>query len=425
MGSLTQSSSFDVNKVAIIGAGPTGIAAAKYLIAQGICDITIFEQQDHVSGIWHYYGLAAGTCPVPQQDPHHPPDTPLQWDSTSAPIFISPMYENLHANIPKEVMQFSDQPFPENAKLFPERPMIEDYLVKYSEDVKPLIRFCQRVERVSLKRQDDRDKWEVETKSTMTGNDTARQVFDAVVVANGHYSTPFMPDMRNMKECRKPAFLSVRHPTPPGRLHHCGCEEMAEIEEFLVEEKGVLFRDGRIERDVDAVVFCTGFLYSYPFLRDLDHKLITTGRGVHGLYQHVFDIRHPTLVFPGLNMKAAPWPLAESQAALFAAVWSNDIKLPSQEFMEAWSTELEKQKGEAFHTFGPNGDGLYINRLHDLAMTAKRPGKEPPHWDHELMWQRSVFLDAKVKFEQLGCKARTMEEVGFYYKPDNTQTSTV
>ncbi|KAL3589094.1 monooxygenase [Fusarium poae] len=132
---------------------------------------------------------------------------------------------------------------------------------------------------------------------------------------------------------------------------------MAEIEEFLVEEKGVLFRDGRRETDVDAIVFCTGFPYSYPFLRDLDHKLITTGRGVHGLYQHVFHIRHPTLVFPGLNMKAAPWPLAESQAALFAAVWSNNIKLPSQAFMEAWSMELETQTGGALHMFGPDGDG--------------------------------------------------------------------
>jgi len=461
MGSLTQPLSFDINKVAVIGAGPAGIAAVKYLTAQGIQDITIFEQQDHVGGIWRYYGFAPGTCPVPQEDPHCPPDEPLLWDSTSVPIFTSPMYENLHANIPKEVMNFSDQPFPDDAKLFPERSMIEDYLIKYAEDVKPLIRFCQRVERVSLKQQDGRDKWKVEARSTMNDHDITTSVFDAVVVANGHYSTPYVPYMRNIKEfndaypgvithskqyrtpytfknrkvvvigngpsgldialqinqeCRKPCLLSVRHPTPPDRLAHSGCEETAEIEEFLVDKKGIRFKDGRIETDIDAVVFCTGFLYSYPFLQDLDHKLVTTGRGVHGLYQHVFDIRHPTLVFPGLNMKAAPWPLVESQAALFSAVWSNDIELPSREVMEAWALALEKQEGEALHVFGPNGDGTYINKLHDWVMTAKRLGKEPPFWNDELMWQRSVFLDAKAKFEQLGCRARTLEEVGFYYK---------
>jgi hypothetical protein len=122
-------------------------------------------------------------------------------------------------------------------------------------------------------------------------------------------------------------------------------------------------------------------------------------------------------------MKAAPWPLVESQAALFAAVWSNNLELPSREVMEAWSLALGKQEGETLHVFSPNGDGIYINKLHDWVMTAKRPGKEPPYWNNELMWQRSVFLDAKVKFEQLGCKARTLEEVGFHYTPDFQKTT--
>ncbi|KAJ4249494.1 monooxygenase [Fusarium torreyae] len=462
MGSLTQPSSFDVNKVAIIGAGPTGIASAKYLIAQGFQDVTIFEQQDHVGGIWNYSGLAPGTCPVPQEDPYCPPDEPIRWNSTAAPIFTSPMYENLHANIPKEVMNFSSQGFPEHAKLFPERTMIQDYLIKYAEDVKHLIRFCQRVNRVTLRLQGGRDRWEVEVQSTINGDSITTRIFDAVVVANGHYSTPYIPDMKNLREfneaypgvithskqyrtphpfrdskvvvigngpsgldialqinqeCRKPAILSVRHPTSPDRLAHSGCEEAAEVDEFLVEEKGVRFKDGRVETDVDAIVFCTGFLLSFPFLQGLDRKLTTTGQGVHGLYQHVFYIQHPTLVFPGLNMKAAPWPLSESQAALISAVWSNNVELPAHEAMEAWSQALEKQEGDALHVFGPNEDGHYINKLHDWVMTAKRPGKEPPYWNDELMWQRSIFLEAKARFEQLGCKAQTLEEIGFHYEP--------
>jgi hypothetical protein len=50
-------------------------------------------------------------------------------------------------------------------------------------------------------------------------------------------------------------------------------------------------------------------------------------------------------------------------------------------------------------------------------MTAKRPGKEPPYWNDELMWQRSVFLEAKARFEKLGCKAQTFEEIGMRYEP--------
>ncbi|KAF4972950.1 hypothetical protein FZEAL_9466 [Fusarium zealandicum] len=459
MGSYSRAS-FDVHRIAIIGAGPTGLAAAKYLRAQGAFgEIVIFEQQDQVGGIWNYSDLAPGTCPVPQEDPFCPPDEPIRWCSSAAPIFTSPMYEKLHANLPKDVMKFTGHEFPDSAKLYPERSMIFDYLLKYAEDVKPLIRFCQRIDRVSLKPQQGRDRWEVQAQSTANG-DITTSVFDAVVVANGHYSTPFIPDMKNLKafneeypgvithskqyrtphpfrdqkvvvigngpsgldialqinqECRKPAILSVRHPTPPDRLAHSGCEEAAEIDEFLVEEKGLRFKDGRVETDVDAIVFCTGFLFGFPFLPDLSRKLSTTGRGVHGLYKHVFYIEHPTLVFPGLNMKAAPWPLCEAHAALYSAVWSNNLELPSRGVMKAWSDALEAMEGDALHVFEPQGDGHYINELHDWVMTAKRPGKEPPHWDDELMWQRSVFLDAKAQFEKLGCKAQTLEEIGFYY----------
>jgi cation diffusion facilitator CzcD-associated flavoprotein CzcO len=359
-------------------------------------------------------------------------------------------------------MRFSCQKFPEDSRLFPERYMIEDYLVKYAQDVRHLVHFSKRVNRVSLTPRDGVDNWEVETEDTITG-DLAKDTFDAVVVANGHYSTPYLPNIKHIKEfneaypgvithskqyrtpytfsdqkvvvvgngpsgldialqinqhCIKPARMSVRHPTSPERLAHAGCKEVAEIEEFLIEEKGVRLKDGRVESDVGAVVFCTGFLCSLPFLDDdLQHKLITSGRGVNGLYQHIFCIEHPTLVFPSLNMKAAPWPLSESQAAVISAIWSNNLQLPPREEMETWSKKLLQEQGDALHVFKPLGDGHYINALHDWVMTADKPAKEPPRWDDELMWQRSIFLEAKTRFEKTGCTAQTLEELGYHYKP--------
>ncbi|KAI5461231.1 hypothetical protein BGZ63DRAFT_414055 [Mariannaea sp. PMI_226] len=461
MGSF-QPAAFDVKKVAIIGAGPAGLAAAKYLIAQdAFKDIVVFEQQDQVGGIWNYTGLASASCPAPQESPFCPPDQPIRLRADVAPTFTSPMYENLHANIPLDVMRFSCQKFPEDARLFPERTMIQDYLVKYAQEVRGLVRFCQRINLVSLTPRDGVDKWEVESESTVTGSIT-KETFDAVVVANGHYSTPFIPNIKNLKEfnntypgicthskqyrtphpfaskkvvvvgngpsgldialqinqeCRKPALMSVRHPTPAERLAHTGCEEVAEIDEFLIEGRGVRFKDGRVETNIDAIVFCTGFLYSLPFLADdLKKKFITTGRGVSGLYQHLFSIQHPTLAFPALNMKAAPWPLSESQAAAFSAVWSNNIKLPPKAEMEMWNRKLLQEEGDAMHVFKPLDDGHYINEFHDWVMSTKQPAKEPPRWDDELMWQRAIFLAAKAKFEQMGCTALTLEELGFRYR---------
>ena len=118
-------------------------------------------------------------------------------------------------------------------------------------------------------------------------------------------------------------------------------------------------------------------------------------------------------------MKSVPWPLAESQAALFSAVWANDLELPSDDEMWRWSRELEKRQGEALHVYPAVGDdGKHINELYDWVKTAKRVGKEPPRWDGELFWERSICFEAKIKFEDDGCRAKTLDELGFHYEPD-------
>lgn len=462
MGSLAVKG-FNVKKVAIIGAGPCGLSAAKYLRAQGSFEkITIFEQQDEVGGIWNYNPLKPGPYPAPQEDPFFPPDKPIQQRPEATPVFPSPMYEKLHANIPGTLMKFSDKAFPQDAWIFPSRETIQQYLVEYAEELRELIRFCRQVTRVSLRPQDGHDEWEVEAQSTVA-NESTKETFDAVVVTNGHYSVPYIPNTTNIREfqnafsealshskhyrtpdpfkdkkvvivgngpsgidialqinsvCKQPGLLSVRHPTPAERLAYIGCEEVAEIDEFLVGQRGIRFKDGRVETDIDAVVFCTGFLFNYSFLPDLEHEMITVGRGVHGLYKHLFSIEHPTLVFPGLNMKAIPWPLSEAQAALFSVVWSNNLPLPPREAMKDWSKALYEKCGEALHIFDPLEDGLYLNELHRWVQKAAHLGKEPPYWNDELLWQRTIYGEAKLLFELQGCKARSLEELGLHYDPE-------
>ncbi|KAM0257418.1 hypothetical protein ACHAQJ_004364 [Trichoderma viride] len=455
---------FRVNKVAIIGAGPAGLAAARYLKAQGaVVSITIFEQQDEVGGVWYYSGLVPKEVPVPQQDPFWGPEPSIWPEGAPAPVFPSPMYERLHANIPGCLMGFHDRAFPKDAWVFPKREEIQDYLVQYAEDLRHLIKFRHQVTQVNLETQDGRDQWRLEASSTLNDGQVVRETYDAVVIANGHYSVPFIPSIKKLEEFNKAhpsiithskqyrkndhyrgkkvvvvgngpsgldlalqinevaarTLMSVRHATSPDKISHIGCEEVPEIVEFLPDQRGVLFQDGSIEKDIDYIVFCTGFLFGYPFLSNLNRKIITSGRGVHGLYQHLFLIQHPTLVFPALNMKSVPWPLAESQAAVFSAVWSNNLELPPDDEMEKWSNELEERQGESLHVYPALGDdGKYINEFYDWAKQATHIGKEPPHWDGELFWQRNISAEAKIKFEEDGCKAKTLAELGFHYKPD-------
>lgn len=53
MGSIVGTAPFAVKRVCVIGAGPTGLAAAKYLVAEDAFDkIDVFEQQSEAGGVW-------------------------------------------------------------------------------------------------------------------------------------------------------------------------------------------------------------------------------------------------------------------------------------------------------------------------------------------------------------------------------------
>lgn len=100
MGSV-DSGTFDVKKIAIIGAGPCGLSAAKYLVAQQAFDsVVVFEQNPEVGGVWYYSRKPTSSQHVPQVSPFCPPDAPVKGPDSDAPVFASPMYELLNTNIP-------------------------------------------------------------------------------------------------------------------------------------------------------------------------------------------------------------------------------------------------------------------------------------------------------------------------------------
>ncbi|TPX09648.1 uncharacterized protein E0L32_009121 [Thyridium curvatum] len=462
MGSV-EPQSFNVKRVAVIGAGPCGLSAAKYLVAQGAFDkIVIFEKQSEVAGVWLYSDRPTETLHIPQENAFCPPDPPITSNPPGEPpVFPTPMYGLLHTNIPKRLMQFQDQDFEKDSLIFPAREDVEAYLIKYSQDVRHLIRFSTQVNDVLLQNVDAADQWEVFSESLVSGERTT-ETFDAVVVASGHYSVPFLPNVKNIREfskahpsvithaklyrhpeqyrdqkvvvvgnaasgldiatqisrlAAKPTLLSARHPTPPENLAHSGCEEVPVIEEFLVAERGVRFSDGRIERDLDAVIYCTGYLYTLPFLENLKPQPVTTGRRIHGIYKDLIHIEHPTLAFPGLPMKVVPLPFSESQAAIFSRVWANELQLPPADEMRRWEEDAVSSRKEGPHVYPKGGDADYINETHAWLKRASSKGKEPPLWDEELCWERTIYAEAKLKFEQTGRTAMSLGELGFHYTP--------
>jgi Flavin-binding monooxygenase-like len=77
---------------------------------------------------------------------------------------------------------------------------------------------------------------------------------------------------------------------------HPHIDNRSEISEFDPETGRITFADGSTAEDVDAVLFATGFEFSFPFLPDVK----PANRRIPGLYQHVFKIDNPSLAFIGM-----------------------------------------------------------------------------------------------------------------------------
>ncbi|KAI0977502.1 hypothetical protein F4678DRAFT_17149 [Xylaria arbuscula] len=548
---------FNIHRIAIVGAGPSGLAAAKHLLAEGFSSsqIDIFEQQADVGGVWNYSPVTASEPPrVPQTDAHTTPDTPIYPDAAGEeerdeyedyefdsdeeastapgsgacslpavssrkekkpPLFPNPMYDDLHTNIPHTLMKYSDLGFTTDGKgkgtndgceIFPTRQVVQEYILHYARDVRHLVCFSTQVTNISLQTAlpeassggefQIKDKWTVRSTNLLT--DVSRvENYDAVVVASGHYSTPYIPSIPEISAfadahpgtishskaydkasafagkrvvivgsgpsgldiasqisavCASPLIISARSPIPDDMEKHIGVGDkvrvVGQIKRFLVNEKGIEVSSAptspdteaegeeNTERilDVDAILFCTGYLYTFPFFSESSlpsstPPLITDGRRVHGIARHFIHTYHPTLVFPGLPIKIIPFPLSEAQAAVFSRLWGNRLPLPSHEELQNWEREDEQGKGpegervprKSFHVFPKGGDARYINALHDWALRAREDkkgakGKEPPFWGDEELWQRSIYAQAKIRFEETGCRAKTLEELGFVHE---------
>ncbi|CAM9184592.1 unnamed protein product [Choristocarpus tenellus] len=101
---------------------------------------------------------------------------------------------------------------------------------------------------------------------------------------------------------------------------------------------GVKFEDGTFA-EVDTVIWCTGYDYSFPFLEGSGLMDNPVSECVSPLYKQIFHTRHPSLGFIGLPQSVVPFPLFEMQAQLFAAVVSGTAQLPDRAGRERWSQE--------------------------------------------------------------------------------------
>ncbi|KAJ5104651.1 hypothetical protein NUU61_001998 [Penicillium alfredii] len=460
-----------VRRVAIIGAGPSGLAAGKYLLAEKCFDkIEVFEQRSSVGGVWNHTPSSSntkGATTVPQTNPHEPVEKPI-WINQTEATFVSPLYDHLETNIPKELMRFSENPFPSDVQLFPKHQTVKQYLEEYAEDVKHLIQFERQVVDVKLK-DPDLSTWDLTTKDLHTGAEITH-IYDAVVVASGHYTVPYLPHIPGIEawDASYPGVIShskfydsseifrgkkvvvvgnsasgldigsqinevskgnllvsqrsesyLAASAPEDKII---CPEIVEFLPATSHDRGIRFADNHIEEQVDAIVFCTGYFYSYPFLSSLRPPVVTHGLRTMNVYQQMFYIDHPTLVFPVLTQRVIPFPMAENQAAVFSRVWSGRLSLPPYTDMRAWEESELATKGDekAFHLLQFPLDADYLNFLYDWAakaaprseLASNGNGKHGVYWGEHERWMRALFPSIRRAFVQKGDQRHSVKNIG-------------
>jgi thioredoxin reductase len=147
-------------KVCVIGAGPSGITAAKNLKDEGM-DVVVYDLGTEVGGNWVF----------------------------TEEVGHSSVFETTHIISSKTLSEYEDFPMPADYPDYPSHKHLASYFQNYAREFElyPLIQFktlvkhCERL-------QDG--KWNVTIEQN---NSETSSVFDTLVVCNGHHWLPRMP----------------------------------------------------------------------------------------------------------------------------------------------------------------------------------------------------------------------------------------
>ncbi|KAL1946294.1 hypothetical protein VTO73DRAFT_15421 [Trametes versicolor] len=362
--------------ICVIGAGPAGLAAVKIIkdspqYKAGLWTVTAFEARNRVGGIW---------LPAPATD-----DPPL-----------TPLYDSLTTNLPHPVMAYPSFSFPPGTALFPPASTVLTYLEAYTAhfELAPHIRLNTSI--ISTSRDGITGKWTVTTAHSSTQT-SETHAFDHLIVANGHYRTPRLPDTPGLTgwlDAHK-AFHAVRYRNPSdfgdartvlvvgagpsgqdlvtdllvsGRtVVHSSTgavrEDMRDgrlrvrgrVAQYLDPSAGrVLLEDGTEEAGIDCAILATGYKVEFPFLPadivrptlppsvpPLPQSLYNSTYHVFPLARHIFPLVDAntlppsSIAFIGLPVRVAPLPLLEAQVRAVLHVFAHPESLdPTQEAID-------------------------------------------------------------------------------------------
>ncbi|WWD21421.1 hypothetical protein CI109_105906 [Kwoniella shandongensis] len=502
-----------IKGVAIIGAGPSGVPAARQLRDAGL-DVTLIERQDKIGGLWNWQEETTGPLSVPTPVPSKGAFEPVLKGEEEGDAIVkdtdgkrrrafnppNPCYWNLTNNVPTKTLAFKDFPYPPNTPDSVPHWTLAGYIHDYWRhfNLQPLTRLNTRVEN-AYKRDDGL--WELTLRTLeIIGEDELKETFstetfDAIIVATGHYNAPLIPKIPGAAEWyqswpegilhsqgyRRPeaytdqtvlvigagtsgmdiardlathagkVLISSRidRSAPTGYQNFREAQRsrtadnnvpIGEIKAFRPPQQGQVLREGEIElvdgsviTGVDAVIFCTGYQYSFPFLRqyhrdagmqptDLE-PLVERGDQILNLYRDVFYIPDPTLAFLGVSVNTSAFSFFEYQSISIARVFAGKARLPTQLEQRAALAKVVGQKGPGKfrHFKGQEGEREYVRETVEwLNRDAEWSGAEKVE-GHTKEWLRESDQIAIKIAAKYGVDAGGLQDISGNADPSEKQ----
>lgn len=374
-----------LRRIGVIGAGAAGLITGQVLTSYGF-EVEIFEKNDHIGGVWKFKDDGV-------------------------------IYDSLRTNLPKEVMAFNMKE-PIEVEGQPRSYLghrdVQTYLERFAakHDLERLVRFGKEavvIEPVA-------GRWRV--KSRDSSGQSLSEEFDGMVICNGHFTLPSLPDPPGMREhfkgriahslqynevkatfgrpgqkvlvvgARSSATDTARELAALGATIFVSDRNFASNQENAFETasdrlallpaierftpEGVIFSNKYVLRDsIDCVLFCTGFQYDLPFLPK-DLVAVEEGKRVRPLHDQLFALHAPSLALLGLPFMIIPFLLFYYQALYVAQVFKGLIHLPPAIERERLLEDREavlKQEGHYathYHFLGGKWQFDYIRHIIDL-----------------------------------------------------------
>lgn len=380
-------------RIAIIGAGPSGLAQLRAFesaskAGQPIPEIVCFEKQSNWGGLWNYTWRTG-------------------LDEHGEPVHGS-MYRYLWSNGPKECLEFADYSFDEHfgrpIPSFPPRSVLFDYIQGRvnKSDMRSCIRFSTVARWVDF---DEATQQFSVTVEDLANQRTYTETFDYVVVASGHFSTPNMPYFEGIEtfpgtvmhahdfrgadqfvgknllligssysaedigvQCHKHGARSITfsyRTRPMGFEWPESMKEVPAVTHF--QGNRAFFKDGTTGR-FDAVVLCTGYQHKFPFLPDSLRLKTANVLYPDNLYKGVVWQGQPRLMYLGMQDQYYTFNMFDAQAWFARDVMMGRYKLPDAQAMQvdiaAW---MQREAGLADCFDAVDFQTAYVQDLMDCS----------------------------------------------------------